>query len=52
MKLNESIVKDTALTWFGELSYAIGHGLLITPCELAAERGVPPFSADKVQKIE
>jgi hypothetical protein len=25
--LNESIVEDAALEWFGELSYAVGHGL-------------------------
>ena len=26
MSLNESIVEDAALTWFGELGYAVGHG--------------------------
>lgn len=26
MKLNESIVEDAALSWFGERGYAIGHG--------------------------
>lgn len=26
----ESIVEDAALTWFGELGYAIGHGPLLT----------------------
>lgn len=26
MTLNESIVEDAALTWFGELNYAINHG--------------------------
>ena len=25
MSLNETIVEDAALTWFGELGYAIGH---------------------------
>jgi hypothetical protein len=25
--LNESIVEDAALAWFGELGYAVGHGL-------------------------
>jgi type I restriction enzyme R subunit len=38
MALNESIVEDAALTWFGELGYAIGHGPDIAPGELAAER--------------
>ena len=27
MSLNESIVEDAALEWFGELGYAVGHGL-------------------------
>lgn len=26
MSLNESIVEDFALEWFGELGYAVGHG--------------------------
>jgi len=26
MNLNESTVENTAVTWFGELGYAIGHG--------------------------
>jgi len=38
MSLNESIVQDTALTWFGELGYAVGHGPHIAPGEPAAER--------------
>ena len=36
--LNESIVEDAALTWFGELGYAIGHGTNMAPGEPAAER--------------
>ena len=36
--LNESIVEDAALTWFGELGYTIGHGPHIAPGEPAAER--------------
>ena len=27
MPLNKSIVEDAALTWFGELGYAISHCL-------------------------
>ncbi len=27
MSLNESIVEDVALEWFGELGYAVGHRL-------------------------
>jgi len=38
MSLNESIVEDAALEWFGELGYAIGHGPQIAPGEPAAER--------------
>ena len=26
MSLNESIVEDAALDWFGELGYAVGQG--------------------------
>ena len=36
--LNESIVEDAALTWFGELGYAVGHGPHLAPGEPAAER--------------
>ena len=38
MSLNESIVEDAALSWFGELGYAIGHGPHLAPGEPAAER--------------
>lgn len=38
LSLNESIVEDAALTWFGELGYAIGHGPHMAPGEPAAER--------------
>ena len=36
--LNESIVEDAALTWFGELGHAVGQGPRFAPGELAAER--------------
>ena len=36
--LNESIVEDAALEWFGELGYAIGHGPYLAPGEPAAKR--------------
>jgi hypothetical protein len=26
MSLNESIIEDAPLTWFGELGYAVGRG--------------------------
>jgi len=38
MALNESIVEDAALTWFGELGYAVGHGPHLAPGEPAAEQ--------------
>ncbi len=38
MSLNESIVEDAALDWFGELGYAIGHGPQFAPGEPSAER--------------
>ena len=31
MSLNESIVEEAALEWFGELGYAIGHGPHMAP---------------------
>lgn len=36
MNLNESIIEDAALTWFGEFGYAIGHGPHLAPGEPAA----------------
>ena len=36
--LNESIVEDAALEWFGELGYGVGHGPHLAPGEPAAER--------------
>jgi type I restriction enzyme R subunit len=38
MSLTESIVEDAALTWFGELGYAVVHGPQMAPGEPAAER--------------
>ena len=38
MSLNESHVEEAALTWFGELGYAVGHGPHLAPGEPAAER--------------
>ena len=26
MNLNESVIEDDALAWFGQLGYAVGHG--------------------------
>src|SRR4249920_3509028 len=38
MSLNESVVEDAALTWFGELGYAVGYGPQMAPGEPVAER--------------
>lgn len=38
MSLNESIVEDAVLFWFGELGYAVGHGPQLAPGEPTAER--------------
>ena len=38
--IDESIVEDAALEWFGQLGYAVGHGPPLAPGEPAAERGV------------
>ena len=38
MSLNESILEEAALTWFGELGYAAGHGPHLAPGEPRAER--------------
>ena len=36
--LSEAAVEDAALTWFGELGYAVGHGPQLAPGEPSAER--------------
>jgi len=36
--INESIVEDAALEWFGALGYAVAHGPHLAPGEPAAER--------------
>ncbi len=36
--LNESIIEDAALEWFGELGYAVGHGPHLAPREPATDR--------------
>ncbi len=33
MSLNESIVEDAAIKWFGELGNAVGHGPQLAPGE-------------------
>jgi type I restriction enzyme R subunit len=38
MSLDESIVEDAALEWFGDLGYTVGHGPHLAPGEPAAER--------------
>src|SRR5437762_4390401 len=36
--LNESAVEDSALSWFGELHYAVAHAPHLAPGEIATER--------------
>lgn len=38
MTFNEAIVEEAALTWFGELGYAVAHGPHLAPGEPGAER--------------
>ena len=38
MTINESMIENAALTWFGELGYAVGHGPQLALCKPAAER--------------
>jgi type I restriction enzyme R subunit len=38
MSLNEAIVEEAALEWFGALGYAVGHGPQLAPGEPAAAR--------------
>ena len=37
-QINESVVEEAALEWFGELGYLVGHGPEMAPGEPAAER--------------
>ena len=38
MSFNESTIEDAALSWFGELGFAVAHGPDLAPSEVAAER--------------
>jgi type I restriction enzyme R subunit len=51
MSLNESIVEDAALEWFGELGYAVGHGPHLAPGEPAAERSRSAAETDEVNSF-
>ena len=44
MSLNESIVEDAALEWFGEQGYAVGHGPHLAPGEYAGGTLTPALS--------
>jgi type I restriction enzyme R subunit len=44
MSLNESIVEDAALEWFGELGYAVGHGPQVAPGQHAEGTLTPGIS--------
>ena len=45
MSLNESIVQNAALEWFGALSYALGHRPHIAPDERGAAEAKTEASA-------
>ncbi len=51
MSLNESIVEDAALEWFGELGYAVGHGPHLAPGEPVAERSRSAAETDEVNSF-
>ena len=38
MTINESLIEEATLQWFGELGYAALHGPMLAPGEPAAER--------------
>lgn len=38
MKINESLIEEATLQWFGELGYAAMHGPMLAPGELESER--------------
>ncbi len=44
MSLNESIVEDAALEWFGALGHAVGHGPHLAPGEHAGGTLTPALS--------
>jgi type I restriction enzyme R subunit len=50
MGLDESIVEDAALEWFGELGYAVGHGPHLAPGEYAGGTLIPAFSQGEKEK--
>ena len=50
MFLNESIVEEAALEWFGELGYAVGHGPHLAPGEYAGGTLIPAFSQGEKEK--
>lgn len=52
MSLNESIVEDAALEWFGELGYAVGHGPHLAPGEYAKGTLTPTLSQEEREKRE
>ena len=51
MSLNESIVEDATLEWFGELGYAVGHRPQVTP-SVCIRLLVGPFPFRRVHSLE
>ena len=52
MSLNDSIVEDAALEWFGNLGYAAGHGPHLAPGEQAEGTLTPALSHEEREKRE
>ena len=52
MSLNDSIVEDAALEWFGNLGYAAGHGPHLAPGEQAEGTLTPALSHEGREKRE
>ena len=49
--LNEFIVEDATLTWFGELGYAVGHGPQLAPGEYAGGTHTPTLSHGERESV-
>ncbi len=50
MSLNESIVENAALAWFGALGYAVGHGPRLALGKYAKDTLVPAFAQREKEK--
>ena len=51
ISINESIIEEAALEWFGKLGYAVGHGPHLAPGEPAARRTARSGSRTSTERI-